>query len=142
MNYIYIILGILLAVLLLFIAYTLYNDYKTTQKNNEFIENNEFQNKKQVNKDKLLFFYANWCNHSKKSKPVWEKIKKDETFKQFNIDYVDIDGEDKKKSHVLKIYNIKEYPTIVLDKNNKKYIFDANLEEETLLKFLTSVYDN
>ena len=63
-------------------------------------------------------------------------------FNQFNINFAEIDGENKLNSRLLENYNITEYPTIVLAKKNKKYIFDANLEGETLYKFLSSVYDN
>ena len=36
-------------------------------------------------------------------------------------------------------FNIKEYPTIILVMNNKKYVYDANLSELTLNKFLQAV---
>ena len=38
-----------------------------------------------------------------------------------------------------KTYNIKEYPTIVLVNNDKKYIYDANLSKETLDIFIDTV---
>jgi hypothetical protein len=37
------------------------------------------------------------------------------------------------------LYKIKEYPTIILVKNNKKYIYDANLSESTLDIFINTV---
>ena len=36
-------------------------------------------------------------------------------------------------------YNIKEYPTIILVINDKRYVYDANLSELTLYKFLEAV---
>ena len=51
----------------------------------------------------------------------------------------DIDGENKENKLFLKEFNIKEYPTIILLKNNKKYIFDAKLEKNRLLEFLKAV---
>ena len=39
-------------------------------------------------------------------------------------------------------FNIKEYPTIILVMNNKKYVYNANLEKLTLNKFLQAVVEN
>ena len=67
-------------------------------------------------------------------------VKNDGDFKQFDLNFVDINGEDEKNYDLLKNYKIKEYPTIILQRDGKKFIFDANLTPETLLKFLQSVY--
>ena len=36
-------------------------------------------------------------------------------------------------------YNIKEYPTIILEKDGKKIVFDANLTEQSFIKFVKAV---
>ena len=139
MSYIYTGLFILFfASGLSFMAYWLY--LQSQKKTSHYIENNEFQDKKFSSKNNLLFFYANWCGHSNKSKHIWNNIKKDADFKEFNLNFVDIDGEDYQNDDLMKKYKIKEYPTIILDRNNKKIIFDAELTPETLMKFLESVY--
>ena len=141
MKIIYIILFVsLFATGLSFLAYRIYSNSKKEMDARKFVENNEFNKKKTNKKDNLLFFYANWCNHCQKSKPVWENAKKDSIFQQFNLNFVDVNGEDEINSELLETYNIKEYPTVVLEHDNKKIIFDANLTNETLLKFLSSVY--
>lgn len=139
MNFIYTIFFVSLSAIGL--AYMAYRIYSQSQKETrKYIENNEFKNKRKGTKSNLLFFYADWCDHCQNSKPVWENIQKDADFQRFNLDFVGIDGEDEKNSEMLKKYNIKEYPTLILEHENKKFIFDANLETETLTKFLTSVY--
>ena len=67
-------------------------------------------------------------------------MKKDTNFLRFNVNFVDIDGDDNNNENLMKIYNVKEYPTIILERDDKKYIFDAELETETLLRFMSSVY--
>ena len=122
------------------LAYLAYRIYLQSQpKKKDYIENNEFDDVKEQ-KGNLLFFYADWCDHCQNSKPIWENVKKDTNFLEFNVNFVDIDGDDEKNEHLLEHYNIKEYPSIILDRNNKKYIYDAELEQETLFKFLSSVY--
>lgn len=138
MKYIYTILLVSLsAVGLAYLAYKIYSSSQKEQQ--DYLENNEFTDKKNK-KDTLLFFYADWCDHCQESKPIWYNIKKDSSFLKFKVNFVEIDGDDEDNSDLLKNYNIKEYPTIILDRNNKKYIFDAKLEPETLLRFMTSVY--
>ena len=127
---------------LAYIAYKIYLNSKKNKNSRGYIENNEFNKKKKIKKDNLLFFYADWCNYCEKSKPIWESIKRDNNFLQFDLNFVDINGEQEENSELLQKYNIKEYPTIILERDNKKIIFDANLENETLMKFLTLVYNN
>ena len=67
-------------------------------------------------------------------------MKKDSKFHQFNLNFVDINGDDEKNRKLLNTYNIKEYPTIILDHDDKKFIFDAKLDTETLMKFLSFAY--
>lgn len=139
MNFIYTFLFVsLFAVGFAYMAYRMY--LHTHKKTQHYIENNEFKDIRKSSKSNLLFFYANWCDHCQKSKPIWNNIQKDSEFQKFNLNFVEIDGEDEKNGEILKHYNIKEYPTIILEHENKKIIFDANLESETLMKFLTSVY--
>lgn len=141
MKNIYIILLVSLFVSgLSYLAYYIYSDSQKEKNERTFIENNEYDKKKKNKKDNLLFFYANWCNHCQKSKPIWENAKKDTNIQQFNLNFVDVNGEDEINRELLETYNIKEYPTVILERDNKKIIFDANLTSETLLKFLSSVY--
>lgn len=122
------------------LAYLAYRIYLHSQpEKKDYIENNEFHDNKEQ-KGNLLFFYADWCDHCQDSKPVWENVKKDTNFLKFNVNFVDIDGTDKKNENLLKHYDVKEYPTIILDLNDKKYIYDAQLESEILFRFLSSVY--
>ena len=138
MRSIYTIFLVLLAGGLSFLAYWVY--VQSQKKTTNYVENNEFKDKKFPGGNNLLFFYTDWCKHCNNSKPVWNMVKNDGDFKQFDLNFVDINGEDEKNYDLLKNYKIKEYPTIILQRDGKKFIFDANLTPETLLKFLQSVY--
>uniref|UniRef100_A0A6C0L054 Thioredoxin domain-containing protein n=1 Tax=viral metagenome TaxID=1070528 RepID=A0A6C0L054_9ZZZZ len=140
MNFIYIILFVSLSIGSFFLAYTIFTRHQQANTQRSYIENNEFKSKQSTTKGNLFFFYADWCNHCENSRPIWENIKKDNDFHDFNLNFIDVDGDDKKNKELLKHYKIQEYPTIILDQNNKKFIFDANLTTETLKKFLSSVY--
>jgi len=139
MKFVYIFFIALISISLAYIAYSLFSSHQKIREEREFIENNEFGDRKNM-KDNLFFFYADWCDHCQKAKPIWNNIKNDNSIKKFGINFVDVNGDDEKNKQLIKYYNVKEYPTVILDKNQKKYIFDANLSSETLMKFFASVY--
>ena len=139
MNYIYIILLVSIAAGLAFMSYRIYKQY-VDREQAAYIENNEFKRQDKREKDKLLFFYADWCPHSQKSMKVWESVQTDANFQASNVDFITINGEDSTMKGMLREYNVKEFPSIVLKMEDKKIIFDANLTSESLMKFLTSFY--
>ena len=61
--------------------------------------------------------------------------------KNLKINFFDIDCENKNNKLLVKEFKVKEYPTIILLLNDKKYIYDANLNKETLKKFILAVYE-
>jgi thiol-disulfide isomerase/thioredoxin/Ca2+-binding RTX toxin-like protein len=62
---------------------------------------------------KLVLFYADWCGHCKKIKPVWDEaadhVNKDDV-KMIKVNCGEGSEEDKK---IMKKYNIDGYPTII-----------------------------
>ena len=139
MNSAYIILFLFIGIVFIGISYMIYSRTKS-KKDPDFIPNNEFKKKDKKSNNVLLFFYADWCTYSQKSKKIWETIINDPNFQEFEISYVSINSDDKDNSPILSEYNINNYPSIVLKKDDKKIIFDANLSKETLMKFLTTIY--
>jgi thioredoxin-like negative regulator of GroEL len=53
------------------------------------------------------------------------------------VSFTEIDCD--KESAYADSFNIKEYPTIILLKGDKKYIYDANLSEDTLDLFINTI---
>ena len=117
MNYFYI------GLIILFIAIGGYMTYQFIYNKNinkkKFIPNKEFEPEDKTNGD-LYFFFTEWCPYSKQ--------------------FIKVDCENNKK--MATEFNIKEYPTIILVMNNKKYVYNANLEKLTLNKFLQAVVEN
>lgn len=140
MNYSYIILLLFFICGIIYIARYLYNKFIERQ-NKDFIENNEFKfNKINKKEDIIYLFYVEWCPHSKDALDEWDKIKKDKFLEDyFNLHKIDC--ESKKNKKLVDEYNIKEFPTVILLKDSKKYIFDARLTKETLMRFLKTVYN-
>ena len=53
------------------------------------------------------------------------------------MNYIKVDCE--KEKNLATSYDIKEYPTIILEKDGKKIVFDAELSEASFLKFMKAV---
>ena len=90
-----------------------------------------FLTKKGVKKKKieLINFNSSWCHWSKKIKPILEELKNDFDFRY--IDIIDIKCDLTINNNICEKYNIYEYPTIKLIKNNKiiDYLGEIDLQE-------------
>lgn len=140
MNYIYIFFISLFIVIALYSSYKYYMYFINKQNNVQYIENNEFKNQKTIDNATVMLFYVDWCPHCKNTMDVWEEIKQSYNFNKIHLSFNAINCDDKDNKELVKSYKIKEYPTIYLVANNKKYYYDANLEKETFYKFLNAIY--
>ena len=80
---------------------------------------------------KLVLFYADWCGHCKKIKPVW-----DETAKEINSDEVKMIkvncGEGSKEDQeIMKKYSIDGYPTIIKFVNGKATLYQGDRDADS-----------
>ena len=137
MNYIYFILFLLVLIIGGYMTYQYLYNKKTDGK--KFIPNKEFQLEDKTNGD-LYFFYTEWCPYSKKSEKVWDAIRRSYSSENLKLNFLKVDCDTNKKK--ASDFNIKEYPTIILVINEKKYVYDADLNELTLYKFLEAVTQN
>jgi thiol-disulfide isomerase/thioredoxin len=131
----YIIISILLLICII-IAYFIYNNYIKIDPT-KFIPNNEFKPISGTKEGSLILFYVTWCPHSKAALDKWSAIKEKYTNKQYTITFNELDCD--KFANMADKYNVTEYPTIILVKNDKKYIYDAELDSNTLEIFINTV---
>lgn len=141
MNFVYIFFIVLFTASCLYVVYTYYNKYLLKNKNTGFVENNEFLHKASTIETTFFFFHTDWCPHCKDAMSVWKDIMKLPSFKRFKTAFVDIDCEAKENRSLVKKYNVKEYPTFVLEADGKTFVYDANLKEDSLERFFVSVYE-
>jgi len=138
---------LLVAIFFLIVAVYVYNKYVTPMVNNDFIPNNEFQSKgdsthmdsKQPINVELYIFTVEWCPHSKKALPIWEKLKTEYNNKSINnykISFIQVDGEE--NPSLADKYKVEGYPTIKLVKGSQIIEYDAKPSLEHLKEFLNS----
>jgi len=110
------------------VVYRQYNTKITSNLNNEYIKNDKV--------GQAMLFYAAWCPYSKTTLKQWYSYK--ENYKgKYNISFVEIDCD--KDVNLADKYNIESYPTIILLKDEKKYIFDAEMNDDTLTQFINTI---
>jgi len=87
---------------------------------------------------KLVLFYADWCGHCKKIKPIW-----DETAKEVNEDEVKMikvncgEGTDKDQA-IMKKYSIDGYPTIIQFVNGKPQLYQGERDAVSFKEVFSS----
>jgi thiol-disulfide isomerase/thioredoxin len=121
------------------VAVYTYKQYVQPKLNPTYIQNREFEDKKDTKDAELMFFFVNWCPHCKKAKPIWEGLKKKYNGKEINnttVYFKEINCET--NEDMADKYNIEGYPTIKLVKDNEIVEFDAKPSEDTLTQFLHS----
>jgi thiol-disulfide isomerase/thioredoxin len=130
-----IILTIIVFIIFSSVAYYMYKKFFKPSKS--FITNNEFNSVNKVQEAELILFYTLWCPHCKTTKESWDAIKSNNRYNKYVISFTEIDCD--KESAYADSFNIKEYPTIILLRGDKKYIYDANLNEDTLDLFVNTI---
>lgn len=129
------------------VAFFVYNQYIAPKMNPDFVPNKEFV-KEGENVADLYFFNAEWCPYSKKTRPIWEKLKKEYDGKNINntvLRLIEIDGEKEDKqmenfeSKFLNGKKIDGYPSIYLVKEDQVIEYEAKPKLDTLKEFIESV---
>ena len=126
---IFLMIGIfIIFIIISVVVYRQYTKKITSNPNNEYIKNDKV--------GQAMLFYAAWCPYSKTTLKQWYSYKQNYKGK-YNISFVEIDCD--KDVNLADKYNIESYPTIILLKDDKKYIFDAEMNDATLTQFIDTI---
>ena len=126
---------LLIGVLIIFIIVSVYLYKKFIQKIN-YNPNNEYI--KSDKKGQLMLFYVAWCPHSKTTLKQWYAYKENYTSTgKYSISFNEIDCDE--NTDLADKYIIDEYPTIILLVDEIKYIYDAQMNDETLTQFIDTI---
>jgi hypothetical protein len=129
------ILTFMLFIIFGIVGYYMYKSKKLDP--NRFIANDEYKTVDQVKEIELMLFSVDWCPHCLTTRTVWDSFKTTYKPDGFVITYTEIDCD--KYKNTADSYNITEYPTIILLKSDIKYIYDAEISDESLELFINTV---
>jgi len=118
---------IILGLIVLIALYLVYNKYL---KEGFEVESSDFENEIGSG-TKLVMFYADWCGHCKKLKPVWDEaaadVNKDEK-KMIKVNCGEGTADDEK---IMKKYNVQGYPTIIKFINGKPSEYQGDRDADS-----------
>ena len=120
---------VVLLITFVIMSIVIYKNYNV----NKFKPNEEY--KKSSNVGELILFYAAWCPHSQSTLKLWYEYKK--KYDKKNISFTEVDCD--KNTQLADSYNIDSYPTIILLTGGTKYIFDAQMDNDTLTRFIDTI---
>ena len=133
-----------LFIIFLYLTYYIYNKYIK-----EYIYKNHVLNKELINKDDenkndnnivIILFKTEWCPYCKSSMEEWNKFKKhikninNTNTKQVTLNVVDCD----ENKLLADKYEIEAYPTVKMFYKGDIYDYDAEINKDSLLKFIES----
>uniref|UniRef100_A0A6C0CPT6 Thioredoxin domain-containing protein n=1 Tax=viral metagenome TaxID=1070528 RepID=A0A6C0CPT6_9ZZZZ len=144
-------LWFIIAVVFIGLAFYVYSSYISPKINPQFVENKEIvssmdDDTKDVEAVDLILFKVDWCPHSKKAIPIWNKIKEEWENKKVNgkrLVFKVIDG-DKQENEINKFEDqykkrIDGFPTIIMVKDKDIVEYDAKPDMKTFEEFLNTV---
>ena len=90
----------------------------------------------------VYFFFADWCPHCKKAKPVWSQFTNKYNGKvvnEYKIICIPVDCTDAEKpetAQMISQFNVISYPTVKMVKDGNTYEFDAKITDANLEEFV------
>jgi len=111
-----------------------------------YIIKRNFSKKKVISNEpkvcELFYFYTSWCPYCKKAFVEWNKFKAEwnhKTLDGYSLKFQEIDC-DINEALAVK-YNVTNYPTIKLVKDDVIIDYDAKPSVDSLTRFLTSSFE-
>ena len=87
----------------------------------------------QTSNAKLMLFYADWCGHCKKIKPIYDgELKQKISNLPVKLETIDSD----KNREITSKYNVSAFPTLILEVNNKVIKYDGERKSENIIQFI------
>ena len=87
------------------------------------------------NAKNIFLFKAEWCGHCKSFFPTWQKLE-NEYKNNKKINFVTFDSEKNKVEEIM--YNVKGYPSILIQTGNGTKEYQGNRSEESLRDFINT----
>jgi protein disulfide-isomerase-like protein len=124
---------LLFSVVILLILYYVYTTYLK-----EGFESVDLDEETKKGKQ-LVLFYADWCGHCKKIKPVWDETADEINDKDKNKKMLKVNcgGGSEKEKEIMEKYNIDGYPTIILFTNGKPSPYEGARNKHAFIEALS-----
>jgi thiol-disulfide isomerase/thioredoxin len=126
---------LVILLIMLIVLYFVYNKFLKEGFTNEITSDDVEGHVKSGTK--LVLFYADWCGHCKKIKPIWEETSSqvnDEELKMIKVNCGEGTPADQK---IMKKYSIDGYPTIIKFVDGKAQLYQGERDVESFKEALS-----
>jgi thiol-disulfide isomerase/thioredoxin len=129
------------------IAQQLYNRYVKSNQTASYYEGYSNVTNSSTDDSKIAtirLFKVGWCPHCKTALPEFQEVENEYAGKIVNgykLEFVVMDGdnEEEETQSLIKKYNVKGYPTVVMTKDGKTIEYDAKVDKPTLVTFINTM---
>jgi thiol-disulfide isomerase/thioredoxin len=87
----------------------------------------------------VMYFFMPECGHCQKFNPEWEKLQKMVDDNRASLKLTKIDGTDDANKDLVDQYNVKGFPTIILEYGNKSTPYDGERTADAVYKWATGL---
>ena len=90
---------------------------------------------------KVYNFNTSWCGYSVHFQPEWDKFQKEvnNSDNLLNIHAYDIKCDNSDNNQMCSDYNVPGFPTIIIEKNNKKINYNGPRNTEAIIKTIKNL---
>jgi len=120
---------LLILLIILAVLYFVYNKFLKEGFTNEITSDDVEDHVKSGTK--LVLFYADWCGHCKKIKPVWEETANEVNEPELKMIKVNCGEGTPADQKIMKKYSIDGYPTIIKFVNGKAQLYQGERNVES-----------
>ena len=85
----------------------------------------------------MVLFYADWCGHCTKLKPVWEEAATKANADTTRMIKIDVGGKNPEHKEVMKKYQIDGFPTILVFENGTPTPYKGDRSVDSFLQTVT-----
>ena len=125
---------LVILLIILIVLYFVYNKFLKEGFTNEITSDDVEDHVKSGTK--LVLFYADWCGHCKKIKPIWEETSSEVNEPEVKMIMVNCGEGTPADQKIMKKYSIDGYPTIIKFVNGKAQLYQGERDPESFKEAL------
>ena len=82
----------------------------------------------------FIFFYAPWCGHCQKFKPIFEETVKNAKEMNLSCNFAVVNSI--KNEEISKQFEVEGFPTLILITKGEKFIYENERNSESIIKYI------
>ena len=89
----------------------------------------------------LMYFFMPECGHCKKFTPEWEKLQTKVDTDRAPVRLSKIDGTQDANKEVVNQYNVRGFPTVILEKGDESHVYDGERTADAVYSWMMKIVE-